>query len=123
MNDLDARIRAAVTEITDAAPPPKPLPTAVSDVADDRSYRWLAIAAATVLIVAGVVAIAAWQTVNDGSAPADSNPVTVPNTAPVPTPVTNDLPVTTPPTTPGTTSPTTTAPAPAPGTAGWPPTP
>lgn len=114
MNDLDARIRAAVTEIADAAPPPKPLPTAVSDVDDDRSYRWLAIAAATVLIVAGVVAIAAWQTVNDGSAPADSNPVTVPNTAPAPTPVTTDVSVTTPTTTPGTTSPTTEQP-PAPG--------
>lgn len=116
MNDLDARIRAAVTEIAGAAPPPKPLPTTVSDLDDDRSYRWLAIAAATVLIVAGVVAIAAWQTVNDGSAPADSNPVTVPNTAPAPTPVTSDVPVTTPTTTPGTTTPTTTAPAPAPGT-------
>lgn len=116
MNDLDARSRAAVTEIAAAAPPPKPLHTAVSDIDDDRSYRWLAIAAATVLIVGGVVAIAAWQTVNDGSAPADSKPVTVPNTAPAPTPVTTDEPVTTPPTTPGTTTPTTTSPAPQPGT-------
>ncbi len=70
MNDLDARIRAAVTELADAAPPPKPLPRAAGE--PRRSHRPLAIAAASALVVGGIVAVAASQSSRENAAPADT---------------------------------------------------
>ncbi len=105
----DDLIRRAVAELVDAAPTPKPLPdrTVTSPNPGDR-YRWMAIAAAAVLLVGGVVAVAAWQRRDSGDT-SDSLPPAPITTAPItPVPVTSVTP-----TTPGTvaTIPPSTAPA------------
>jgi hypothetical protein len=94
MNDLDARIRAAVTELAEAAPTPKPLPTNSPDAT--RSYRWLAVAAASVLIVTGVVAIATWRSTGDDTTPLDTVVTSTPGETLPPPPTTDVItPVTT----------------------------
>ena len=93
MNDLDARIRAAVTALADAAPAPKPLPAMSAD--HDRSRRWRAIAAASVLIVGGIVAIAIWQTTRDDTVPVDTVDTTTPGVTLPPPPRPTTAPVTT----------------------------
>ena len=104
MSDDDL-IRDAVHELVAAAPPPKPLP--MGGASSAGSYRWLAVAAAIILVIGGIVAIA-WSRADDETTPvATTEPqpqptppqTTVVTTAPDPTsPVT----VTVPPTAPST---------------------
>jgi hypothetical protein len=70
-------IRDAVAELVAAAPTAKPLPSAASVstfAPPERSYRWLALAAAAVLLIGGVVAVAAWRASRDTAPATDTLP-------------------------------------------------
>jgi hypothetical protein len=104
MNDDDV-IREAVHELVAAAPPPKPLP--MGGASSGGRYRWLAVAAAAILVVGGIMAIAWSRADDDGTSVA----TTLPETVPTPPPTTEVTPgpeptspvtVTTPPTVPPT---------------------
>ena len=94
MSDDDL-IRDAVHELVAAAPPPKPLP--MGGAPSGGSYRWLAVAAAVILVIGGIVAIA-WSQADD-----DATPVATTQPPPLPTPP----PTTVVTSTPGSTSPVT----------------
>jgi hypothetical protein len=76
----DDLIRDAVSELVAAAPTPKPLPRPIP--APERSYRWLALAAAAVLLIGGVVAVAAWRASSDTAPSTDTLPPTPTTEAP-----------------------------------------
>lgn len=105
MNNDDELIRDAVHELVSAAPPPKPLP--MGGTSAGGRYRWLAVAAAAILVIGGIVAIA-WSRADDEATPAATTqpspvptpPASVVTSAPAPTnPVTVTGPPTTAPTT------------------------
>ena len=101
----DELIRDAVAELVAAAPTPKPLPRTASVSAispPERSYRRLALAAAAVMLIGGVVAVAAWRGSRD----------TAPSTDTLPPAPTTEIPATTLPGTIAPTVPTTTQPTP-----------
>ena len=78
MSNEDEVIRDAVHELVGVAPPPKPLP--IGGGSGGGPYRWLAIAAAAILVIGGVVAIA-WSQADD-----EATPVATTHPAPPPTP-------------------------------------
>ena len=65
MSDDDL-IRDAVHELVAAAPSPKPLP--MGGASSGGPYRWLAVAAAVILVIGGIVAIA-WSQADDDATP------------------------------------------------------
>jgi hypothetical protein len=77
MSDDDL-IRDAVHELVAAAPSPKPLP--MGGASSAGSYRWLAVAAAIILVIGGIVAIA-WSQADD-----EATPVATTQPQPQPTP-------------------------------------
>ena len=130
MSDDDL-IRDAVHELVGAAPAPKPLPARGAPAGG--SYRWLAVAAAAILVVGGIVAIAWLRSGDDDAVSVGSTTPppgsTAPNTSPGTSVATSTIPGMSPPstdpsattsttspststtTTPSTTTTTTTAPA------------
>jgi hypothetical protein len=77
MSDDDL-IRDAVHELVAAAPEPKPMP--VGGASSSGRYRWLAVAAAVILVIGGIAAIA-WSRADDRA-----TPVATTQPPPLPTP-------------------------------------
>jgi len=97
MSDDDL-IRDAVHELVAAAPSPTPLP---AGGAGRSPYRWLAVAAAVILVIGGIVAIA-WSQTDDDAAPQVATTLPPPQPTPPPATVaTSTSPATSPQTVPG----------------------